>query len=212
MKNHTEANCFKRRDAIKALKQNRKQGSKKGKEKAHAAQEEDSDSAQAAGFAGNASTLDHSTTPTPSPSHAETDWIVDTGATCHMTPNRHWFNQYTPKRTPIRLANNTIIYSEGIGTVCFQPFVNGKPGRLLEFERVLYVPNLKHNLLSALYLTKTKSYVVIILHDKILFKRDSALLFTASIAPNNSATLNGQVIPSSALSTTVSSYPLDWAL
>ena len=36
MKNHTEANCFKRRDAIKALKQNRKQGNKKGKEKAHA--------------------------------------------------------------------------------------------------------------------------------------------------------------------------------
>ena len=89
MKNHTEANCFKRHDAIKALKQNRKQGSKKGKEKTHAAQEEDSDSAQAAEFAGNASTLDYSTTPTLSPSHAETDWIIDTGATCYMTPNRH---------------------------------------------------------------------------------------------------------------------------
>ena len=129
-----------------------------------------------------------------------------------MTLNRHWFNQYAPKRTPICLANNTIIYSKGISTICFQPFVNGKPGCLLEFERVLYVPNLKHNLLSALYLTRTKSYVVIILYDKILFKRDSALLFTASIAPNNSATLNGQVIPSSVLSTTVSLYPLDWAL
>ena len=153
MKNHSEANCFKRCDAIKALKQNRKQDNKKGKEKAHAAQEEDSDSVQAAEFAGTASTLDSSTTPTPSPSHAEADWIVDTGATCHMTPNRHWFNQYSPKRTPIRLANNTLIYSEGIGTVCFQPLVNGKPGRLLEFEHVLYVPHLKNNLLSALYLT-----------------------------------------------------------
>ena len=70
----------------------------------------------------------------------------------------------------------------------------------------------QHNLLSALYLTRTKFYVVIILHDKILFKCDSALLFTASIVSNNSATLNGQVIPSSALSTTVSSYLLDWAL
>ena len=36
IKNHTEANCFKRHDAIKALKQNRKQGSKKGKKKIHA--------------------------------------------------------------------------------------------------------------------------------------------------------------------------------
>ncbi|KDQ05939.1 hypothetical protein BOTBODRAFT_92236, partial [Botryobasidium botryosum FD-172 SS1] len=60
-----------------------------------------------------------------------------------MTPHRHWFTSYTPLRKPIRLADDNIIYSAGVGSVCFQPVVNGKPGRLLEFQNVLHVPLLK---------------------------------------------------------------------
>lgn len=149
MKNHLEATCYKRRDAMKELKDKKKRG---GKAKANAAQE-DTESTQSAEFAGNASTHDFTNPNSPLLSDAGSDWIVDTGATCHMTPHRHWFNQYTPNRTPIRLANNDVIYSVGMGTVRFQPVVNGKKGRLLEFERVLHVPDLRNNLLSVLYLT-----------------------------------------------------------
>ena len=45
------------------------------------------------------------------------DWIVDTGATAHMTPHKHWFVSMQPCRTPIRLADKSIVYSEGKGVV-----------------------------------------------------------------------------------------------
>lgn len=64
-------------------------------------------------FAGTAATLYSGTTTRDS----TTDWIVDTGATSHMTPHRHWFNQYKPHKVPVRLANDCIVYSAGIGTV-----------------------------------------------------------------------------------------------
>ena len=93
-------------------------------------------------FAGNASLPDYTSPLSPLISDAGSDWNTDTGATCHMTPHRHWFNTYKPQSTPIRLANNQIIYSAGIGSVCFQPVIGGKPGQLLEFHRVLHVPQL----------------------------------------------------------------------
>ncbi|THH01890.1 hypothetical protein EW145_g6839 [Phellinidium pouzarii] len=171
----------------------------KGKERANAAQQENSASAsasiQSAEFAGNASTHDYTNPHSPLLSDAGSDWIVDTGATCHMTPHHHRFNTYTPNCTPIQLANNQIIYSVGLGSVRFQPVINGKPGRLLEFERVLHVPDLRNNLLSVLYLTRAKSYIVTIQHDQIFFKRNGALLFTAAINSNNAASINGQVVP-----------------
>ncbi|THH02998.1 hypothetical protein EW145_g6619 [Phellinidium pouzarii] len=199
IKGHTEAQCFKRRDARESILKQQKEKREKGKERANAAQQETSASAptsvQSAEFAGNASIHDYTNPHSPLLSDAGSDWIVDTGATCHMTPHRHWFNTYTPNHTPIQLANNQIIYSVGLGSVRFQPVINGKPGCLLEFERVLHVPDLRNNLLSVLYLTRAKSYIVTIQHDQIFFKRNGALLFTAAINSNNAASINGQVVP-----------------
>jgi len=53
-------------------------------------------------------------------------WNTDTGATSHMTPHRHWIRNYTPYQVPIRLADNRVIYSEGVGTIVFRPLVNKK--------------------------------------------------------------------------------------
>ncbi|KZS86476.1 hypothetical protein SISNIDRAFT_388448, partial [Sistotremastrum niveocremeum HHB9708] len=62
------------------------------------------------------------TSPTnPLKLNASSVWIADTGATSHMTPHRHWFHNYQPYVTPIRLADGSIVYSAGIGTVQFQP-------------------------------------------------------------------------------------------
>ncbi|THH03234.1 hypothetical protein EW145_g6416, partial [Phellinidium pouzarii] len=208
-----------RRDARESILKQRKEKREKrekGKERANAAQQETSASAptsvQSAEFAGNASTHDYTNPHSPLLSDAGSDWIVDTGATCHMTPHHHWFNTYTPNHTPIQLANNQIIYSVGLGSVRFQPVINGKPGRLLEFERVLHVPDLRNNLLSVLYLTRAKSYIVAIQHDQIFFKRNGALLFTAAINSNNAASINGQVVPMTQFSGMVSTCPLDLTL
>ncbi|KAF7360920.1 Integrase catalytic domain-containing protein [Mycena sanguinolenta] len=70
------------------------------------------------------------------------DWNTDTGATSHMTPHRHWFATYQPYCVPICLADNTLIYSAGVGSVQFQPEINGSDGRLVDFEKVLHVPEL----------------------------------------------------------------------
>ena len=96
--------------------------------------------------------------------------------------------------TPIRLANNQVIHSTGIGSVCFKPIVNGKPGQLLEFHHVLHVPELRNNLLSVLYLTHHKSYIVTIKKDQLSFRKNGVLLFTATVNSNNAAFLDGEVV------------------
>ena len=92
---------------------------------------------EVADFAGNASAFNFSDPSSPLLTDAGTDWVADTGATRHMTPHRHWFTSYAPFSVPIRLANNKVIHSTGKGTVRFQPLLNGKPQRLLEFHDVL---------------------------------------------------------------------------
>ena len=79
-----------------------------------------------------------------------------------MTPHKHWLRNYTPLRIPVRLANDQIVYSEGVGSVVFAPEVGGAAVREIELSRVLHVPDLGSNLLSVLYLTKQKSYHVLI--------------------------------------------------
>src|SRR3981189_1541033 len=70
-------------------------------------------------FAGNAS-LSSDSSPCSTPhisAHADSLWCTDTGATSHMTPHRHWLRNYKALRVPVCLANSTIVYSAGIGSV-----------------------------------------------------------------------------------------------
>ena len=69
--------------------------------------------------------------------------------------HRHWFKSYTHCRTPICLANNIVIYSAGVGNVVFEPIVNEKQVGAVVFSQVLYVPDLRSNLLSCLYPTSS---------------------------------------------------------
>jgi hypothetical protein len=70
-------------------------------------------------FAGNASlhSFDPSHPLCPLQLDADADWNADTGATSHMTPHHHWLCNYAPRRVPIKLADNNIVYSAGVGTV-----------------------------------------------------------------------------------------------
>lgn len=197
---HVQVDC----KAYQAAQKTAKTGSgkstrrSKGKAKANAADASStspgntaaSNANKAEEFAGNASI------PSPSSPPPSSDWNADTGATSHMTPHRHWFTTYTPYRTPVRLANDTIVYSAGLGSVRFQPVVNGKDGQLVEFERVLHVPDLRSNLLSVLYLTRNKGYTVVIDKNLLRFQYQSRLLFTATISSRNAAFLDGRVVPS----------------
>jgi len=59
-----------------------------------------------------------------------------------MTPHRHWLHKYTPHHMPIKLADNTVVYSAGVGSVVFNPVIEGWSTRGVEFTRVLHVPDL----------------------------------------------------------------------
>src|SRR5882762_6918164 len=60
-----------------------------------------------------------------SASQAEShSWNADTGASAHMTFNRHWMRNLRPNRTQIRLADGSVVYSEGVGSVRFNPVIN----------------------------------------------------------------------------------------
>ena len=149
-------------------------------------------------FAGNASTASFSAfalSSTPLQLNAEFDWIADTGATSHMTPHRHWIRNFRPLVIPIQLADHQVVYSTGVGTVQFAPVVDGSQRRTLEFSRVLHVPALRNNLLSVLYLTRQKQFIVTIVHDRITFSQSGSLLFTASVNTHNTALLDGSTIP-----------------
>ncbi|KAF8813568.1 hypothetical protein BYT27DRAFT_7219966 [Phlegmacium glaucopus] len=111
-------------------------------------------------FAGNASalssTFDPSNPSNPLQTDADFDWNADTGATSFMTPHCHWIRNYVQTSIPIKLADNTIVYAVGVGSVHFRPIVNGKEVRSVEWTRVLHVPQLRSNLLHK---AKARSYM-----------------------------------------------------
>ncbi|KAF8224408.1 hypothetical protein L208DRAFT_1060296, partial [Tricholoma matsutake] len=71
---------------------------------------------------------------------ANYDWNTDSGATSHMTPHKHWIRNYKPLHIPIKLADHTIIYSAGVGSILFKPFINRVESQSILFSRVLHVP------------------------------------------------------------------------
>ena len=110
-----------------------------------------------------------------------------------MTSHWHWLHNYFPFCVPIWLANNTIVYSKGVGNVVFNPVVSGGAVRPVEFTQVLHVPDLQNNLLTVLPLSQQHGIHVHICPTEqgMIFLLDGQRLFVAPINQNNLAFLNG---------------------
>ena len=162
-------------------------GSKtKGPHKQHAKQAEE----VVTQFAGAASSS------IPLNSTASDDfWVSDSGATSHMTPHKHWVHDLKPMRVPIRLGDHSIIYSEGVGKVWFEPLLAGQPAPVLCLSSVLYVPRLKSNLLSITFLTTQRDYEVLFKGPSISFIHGGHTVFEASIGPSCIAKVIGRTLP-----------------
>jgi len=85
-------------------------------------------------------------------------WILDTGATNHVTGNRHLFETFHPMAMgehQVKTANNSFVDAEGSGTITFyvdRP--NEKPAKIV-VQHVLYVPACgTNNLLSIIQLMR----------------------------------------------------------
>ncbi|PIL25069.1 hypothetical protein GSI_12958 [Ganoderma sinense ZZ0214-1] len=152
----------------------------------------------------SASALQSSSDRSSSPSNpAAMHWNTGTGASSDMTPHRHWFRSYSPHSISIRLANSHIVYSEGLGSVVFQPAERGgvlPPAIVL--HDILHVPALFSNLLSVFHLTREKGYTVKLCESSVLFYHQGQLCFEAQVNDNNVGYLRGHTIsqPKSALS------------
>jgi hypothetical protein len=127
-----------------------------------------------------------------------------------MTPHRHWVHDYTPHQVPIHLADDSVVWSAGMGVVHFIP--EGKCSKCIEFKRVLHVPDLHCNLLSILYLTHHCGFVVSIDSGKMNFFQNDRSKFVAPLTQNNSAVLHGIMVPTAELANIVSTLPLDYSL
>src|ERR1700743_2203741 len=139
----------------------------------------------------NSSTFTSSSLPHSSHTHS---WCADTGATSHMTPHRHWFTEYQPYKVPVRLADGTVIYTAGVGSILFKTNLGRTGVREVVFSRVLHVPALHSNLLSVLYLTGKKGFQVVMEKNTMSFQLDGKLIFTAT-QRGGLAYLDGSTLP-----------------
>ncbi|XP_006576006.1 uncharacterized protein [Glycine max] len=72
-------------------------------------------------------------------------WYLDTGCSNHMIGHREWFVNIDDKvKSKIKFADNSSVIAEGIRKVMIQR----KDGQHSFINDVLYVPNMKNNLLS----------------------------------------------------------------
>ena len=78
-------------------------------------------------------------------------WILDTGATCHLTSRKEWLKDYIPlaKPFPVRFGNNGVEHALGHGTTQIEL----SDGNFIAIEQVHYIPNIAKNLISVNKLT-----------------------------------------------------------
>ena len=94
-------------------------------------------------------------------SHSSAPWILDTGASDHISGNKDLFSSRTfPSPLPtITLANGSQTIAKGIGSVCPLPS--------LPLTSVLYVPNFPFNLISISKLTRDLHCVLTFSHNSV---------------------------------------------
>ena len=96
--------------------------------------------------------------------HAKS-WLVDSGASKHMTGNRGVLTIYRMKKftTQVDLGDDSTYKIEGVGSTSLQLDL----GTVLHIDDILYVPGLKKNLLSVAGL-EDKGYKVLFIDNKVL--------------------------------------------
>ena len=75
----------------------------------------------------------------------ESCWYLDMGCSNHMTERREWLIDLDPSvRSSVKFADNSTITTEGVGKV----MITQKDGKTAYMSDLLYVLNMKNNLLS----------------------------------------------------------------
>ena len=88
-------------------------------------------------------------------------WIIDSGATQHMTSSETDMVQYEEFQNPkkVYLANNQQIDVKGHGSIIMKCKLPNNEHKNIKFEKVLHVPELKRNLISVSTITENGGMV-----------------------------------------------------
>jgi len=117
------------------------------------------------------------------------EWILDTRATYHVYPNRDWFSSFEMlDRCFAIMGDDHPCNMEGIGTVCIKMF----DGIVQELKEVMYVPQLKRNLISVGAL-ETLGLVVSI-RDGVLKMTKSSMVIMNGVCQRNLYYLKGSTV------------------
>ena len=177
---HNQANCHAFARAQKNARDYVASGGQKRRQQQSKKAQETAATSGVSEFAGNASAVPDLADPSsPIQPHADFRWNADSGCTSTMTPHMHWIRDYRPFRVAVELADGSIIYSAGVGTVVIDPVVDGKRIRSVELTRVLHVPQLRSNLLSCLFLTRCCGFSILIDAAFMHFMKSGMTLFRA---------------------------------
>lgn len=103
-------------------------------------------------------------------------WMLDSGASDHMSGRLEWFFDYKPLENPIQVAigNDTILLAKGRGKINITTCINGKDNKHF-FNNVLYVPDLKFNLFSCTAIID-KGFTMLTNSKECVFKRDGKIV------------------------------------
>jgi transposase InsO family protein len=107
-------------------------------------------------------------------------WIMDSGATKHMTPHRAAFHTYeviSPRN--VHMGDDSIVQAIGMGTIVVEVMTNGQTKRI-RIKDALHVPKLHANLLSVSKLLSSGLKVKFHMNECIVKTRDGKVV---AIAP-----------------------------
>ncbi|XP_019455196.1 PREDICTED: uncharacterized protein LOC109356328 [Lupinus angustifolius] len=108
-------------------------------------------------------------------------WYVDSSCSSHMTRHRDWLVNFDEtKKSIVRFAKNRVIQAEGTGDV----LINKKDGNQAMITDVLYVPNMKNNLISMGQLLE-KGFSMELLNGALeIYDQKRRLVMRATMASN----------------------------
>ncbi|KAI5677758.1 hypothetical protein M9H77_08708 [Catharanthus roseus] len=136
----------------------------------------------------------------PSCSQVVDHWVLDSGCTFLMTPNKHWFSDFKPlNQGKVYIGNNQDCDVKCIGNI----FIKMHDGMTRKLTEVRYVPDLRRNLISLSYLDffglsfKSKNGILRICKGNLVmlkgFRRDSLYILIGKIVCNSTALISKTV-------------------
>ena len=104
-------------------------------------------------------------------SACSTSWLVDSGASRHMTSNRGTLTSYRKKKftTQVELGDDSTYKIEGVGSTSLQL----DSGTVLHVDDIIYVPSLKNNLLYVAGLEDKRHRVLFMDKKVFLWEKDT---------------------------------------